>query len=111
MLVKSIFKTRPWWGFRNSGEIEGCQFVWTEWKRNKSMAGLAKAKERAGEMVGGCQPIVNCNGKDKDKKEKKLANFANVIGKHAALISKYDPSPTSHSYLTFTAKTTPTKPL
>jgi len=43
LLIKSIFKTRPWWSFRNAGEMESCQLVWTEWKRNKSMAQLTPA--------------------------------------------------------------------
>lgn len=41
LLVKSIMKTRPWWSFRSSGDIDGCNLVWTEWKRNKSINQLA----------------------------------------------------------------------
>ena len=37
LLVKSIFKTRPWWSFRAANEIDSCSLVWTEWKRNKTM--------------------------------------------------------------------------
>ncbi len=29
LLVKSILKTRPWWSFRTSGEIDSCHLVWT----------------------------------------------------------------------------------
>ena len=29
LLVKSIFKTRPWWSFRPSSEMDGCSLVWT----------------------------------------------------------------------------------
>ena len=43
LLVKSIVKTRPWWSFRSSNEIESCSFVWTEWKRNKSINQLSLA--------------------------------------------------------------------
>ncbi len=37
LLVKSIIKNRPWWSFKNVNEIDSCNLVWTEWKRNKSI--------------------------------------------------------------------------
>ena len=29
LLVKSILKNRPWWTFKTSNEIDGCNLVWT----------------------------------------------------------------------------------
>lgn len=29
LLVKSIIKTRPWWTFRTSNDLESCHLVWT----------------------------------------------------------------------------------
>jgi hypothetical protein len=44
LLVKSIVKTRPWWSFRTSSEMDSCSLVWTEWKRNKSINQLPLAQ-------------------------------------------------------------------
>ena len=35
VLVKSIIKSRPWWGLRSYSDIDNCCMVWTEWKKNK----------------------------------------------------------------------------
>ena len=29
LLVKSLLKNRPWWTFKTSNEIDGCNLVWT----------------------------------------------------------------------------------
>ena len=41
LLIKSILKTRPWWSIRTAQDIDGCNIIWSEWKRPKYMKVLA----------------------------------------------------------------------
>lgn len=47
LLVRSILKNRPWWSFKAAADIDSCNLVWTEWKRNKTINLLTMRPHKA----------------------------------------------------------------
>lgn len=47
MLVKTVFKSRAWWIQNERETFEECNFVWTQWLKERHIKALPKYEESA----------------------------------------------------------------
>ena len=110
LLVQSILKSRPWWSLRSQNEAEGCNLVWTEWKKGKMVQKMSGAEQRRGVAVE--REDMGRYSKKRELAflaEKKQAYFKKIVAEGDQIWSKYEKIPHFENYLKFTSKITETK--
>ena len=53
LLVKSVFKQRAWWIQNEKETLEECNFLWTQWIKDRHIKSLPKFGEKEEQMANG----------------------------------------------------------